>query len=351
MLKSNKGLVSIVLTLTLFCPPLSAWASRDISSYKEEKNVPEPLLMLDNYFTHHVLVAEKSTHLLHLFENRDGIPKHIKSYQMATGKKAGDKTFQGDHRTPEGVYFFTEFIPKAKLLERYGPKDGEIYGVGAFVMDYPNPIDRGIGKSGGGIWLHSTNDETRIDKGLDSRGCIVTANNDLKEISQYLELSRSSVVVVHELHYLKESTWKNTRDQLYQTVQSWLEAWRAEDLERYISFYHPKEYRDSRGGVAALKQYKRAVFQGGGAPQINLLDISILMPGDYAMVTFRQDYRSKNINDIGKKTLYLKRNEYYDWKIVSELWSKIPADEAINGTVAFRPSMRFFNDAPEVSAQ
>ncbi len=49
-------------------------------------------------------------------------------------------------------------------------------------MNYPNPIDQRLKKTGGGIWLHSTNDETRIEKGLDSRGCVVAANNDLKEI-------------------------------------------------------------------------------------------------------------------------------------------------------------------------
>ena len=49
-----------------------------------------------------------------------------------------------------------------------------------------------------GIWLHSTNDETRIDKGLDSRGCVVAANNDLKEIAQFVELDKTNIVIVHD---------------------------------------------------------------------------------------------------------------------------------------------------------
>src|SRR5690606_14647105 len=57
--------------------------------------LPAPLLELDDLFAHHVLVAEKSTHQLHLFQNDNGYPKLVKTVQMATGKKAGDKLFQG----------------------------------------------------------------------------------------------------------------------------------------------------------------------------------------------------------------------------------------------------------------
>ena len=145
---------------------------------------PSSLLLLDDYFSHHIIIAEKSTHTLHLYRNDKGTPVHLKSYKMATGKKPGDKIFQGDHRTPEGIYFITDFIPRQELLDRYG-KEGEIYGVGAFVTNYPNPIDHLEKKTGSGIWLHSTNDETRIEKGLDSRGCVVTANQHLIDISSY----------------------------------------------------------------------------------------------------------------------------------------------------------------------
>ena len=130
-------------------------------------------MYLDDFFSHHILIAEKSTHQLHLFRNKGSYPEHIKTYQMATGKKAGNKFFQGDHKTPEGVYQFTNFLTHEDLIKRHG-KAGEIYGVGAFVMNYPNPIDQRLQKTGGGIWLHSTNDETRIEKGLDSRAVSYT---------------------------------------------------------------------------------------------------------------------------------------------------------------------------------
>ena len=315
---------------------------------KSDQLYPSALVHLDPLFSHHVLVAEKSTHTIHVFRNDSSYPKHIISFQMATGKKAGDKIFQGDYRTPEGVYFLTDFISHEELLKRQG-QQGEIYGVGAFVLDYPNAMDQSSGKTGGGIWIHSTNDETRIEKGLDSRGCIVTANSDLIEISKFIELNRTAVVVVQELTYLKKDAWEQMRSGLTDSLKLWLEAWQQEDFEKYISSYH-KDFKDPiRGSLNSFGQYKKAVFAAPGAPQVGIDNISILYSGRYAVVTFVQDYVSNTIKDKGRKTLYFKRDEFYNWRIVSEQWTKTGIPET-DEQVAFQPSMRFFksNDPVQI---
>ena len=312
-----------------------------------ESVLPAHLLNMDQFFAHHVIVAEKSTHSLYIYGQKDGGPVLVKKYLMATGKKAGDKIFQGDHRTPEGVYYLTDFLTHQDLLNRHG-KQGEIYGVGAFVLNYPNPMDNQEGKTGGGIWLHSTNDETRIEKGLDSRGCIVTANSDLIDIARYIELNRTPIIVVHELKYLNKERWTSKREKLLKTVNTWAQAWRNEDFDSYINSYH-KEFSDpNKGGLSAFRTYKKAVFAQPGKPEVEITDLSILQAGDYVMATFKQEYKSNTIEDIGRKTLYLKQDEYYNWKIVSEKWSKhgILTEETHNDTTnqvaSFRPSQRFF---------
>lgn len=324
------------LTLTSLILTLCAFA-------QAEDFYPAPLLHMDNAFSHHVLVAEKNTHTLYLFKNDGEVPVLQKKYQMATGKKSGDKSFQGDHRTPEGVFFFTDFINHQQLLDRHG-KQGEIYGVGAFVMDYPNPIDRAKGKTGSGIWLHSTNDETRIDKGLDSRGCLVTHNQMLIELSEYIELHRTPMIVTHDLKYLSKQTWKKNKNAINSVVEGWVNSWQNEDLTSYLSFYHKKEFRDSsRGSYYPFAAYKKAVFSAPGKPVVDIKNLSIMQAGDYAIAVFMQDYQSATIKDLGRKILYLKKDEYYNWKIVSEQWTKNgvgPQDRSEN--VAFRPEMRFF---------
>ena len=335
--RANKTLFMIPIAIVVFC------CAFGVTHAQTSGVMPINIYQMDDTYTHHILLAEKSTHTLYLYQNNQGIPQLIKQFQMVSGKKAGDKTFQGDFRTPEGIYFLTEFIPHQSLLERFG-KDGEIYGVGAFAMDYPNPIDRRQSKTGGGIWLHSTNDETRIDKGLDSRGCLVVANLDLKNLSQYIELNRTVVIIVHDIHLWNSLTWKTERKSLLDTFNNWLESWNNEDFNNYISSYHSHEFQDSiRGNFNQFKEYKRAVFQNPGRPEIKARDVSAFVTERYAMINFTQDYASDKITDIGRKTLYLKKDEYYNWKIVNENWSK-SGNPSGPEQVAFRPSMRFFKD-------
>ena len=310
-----------------------------------EEFYPENLIQLDPIFNHHVIIAEKSTHQMHLFEYEEGYPRLVKSYDMATGKVKGDKQFSGDHKTPEGIYTIRNFIPRDKLLKRYG-KEGEIYGVGAFTLDYPNSIDLMNKKTGGGIWLHSTNDESRISKGLDSRGCVVVANNHLKEVSSYLEMNKTTFIIVDKISYLKKELWLKERLSIKTQLKTWLESWKKEDLNKYISHYSKSNfYSRFKGGYKKYKKYKKSVFWQKGSPDIQISQMSIFKHKDYLRIRFIQDYRSSRIKDTGLKTLYMKKNNNYEWKIVREIWNKhnFSFDKLkYRANSTFRPSMRFF---------
>jgi murein L,D-transpeptidase YafK len=301
--------------------------------------LPSNILMMDSKFSHHVILVEKATHKLHLYENFGTIPKLVKTFSTATGKFKGDKKSNGDHKTPEGIYTIYEFLSKQELLRRHG-KYAEIYGSGAFPMDYPNFIDKREGKTGGGIWLHSTDDDNRISKGLDSRGCVVVQNQDLKDISKYIELNHTPIIVVQDVFFLSQTTWERNRKDINSAVQKWANAWQIKDFQTYISSYDSEQFHDKKhGSYQGYRNYKRAVFSRPDTPEIKLDFISIFATADYAVVLLQQDYRSPVINDIGKKTLYLKKDKNYDWKIVGEVWSAIP-----ESNVAFSPSKRFFEE-------
>lgn len=301
--------------------------------------LPSNILMMDDKFSHHVILVEKATHQLHLFENSSSTPTLIKSYSTATGKFKGDKFINGDHKTPEGIYTIYEFLSDAELHRRHG-KYADIYGSGAFPMDYPNFIDDRQGKTGGGIWLHSTDDDSRISKGLDSKGCVVLQNSDLKDISKYIELEHTPIIVVQDVLYLSKPTWDRNRKEIGDAVTKWAKAWQSKDFDSYISSYDSNSFYDrSKGNFTSYKSYKKAVFSRPDSPAIKLDFISIMANLDYAVVHLQQDYRSQVINDIGKKTLYLKKDANYEWKIVGELWSK-----AGHTSANFKPSNRFFKE-------
>lgn len=304
-----------------------------------EEYLPSNILMLDSKFAHHVMLVEKATHKLHLYENNDTRPRLVKTFNMATGKFKGDKTTSGDHKTPEGIYTLYEFLAKEELLRRHG-KYGEIYGAGAFPMDYPNLVDSRAGKSGGGIWLHSTDDDKRIEKGLDSRGCVVLANADLKEISQYIDLNRTQIIIVQDIFHLNKVTWERNRGDISKAVTKWYTAWQNKDFNTYIEAYDEKNFHDkSKGNYHSYKAYKKAVFSRPDKPTIKFDYLSILANENYAVVTLQQEYHSNVINDTGKKTLYMKKDANYDWKIVGELWEKVDHEPA-----KFTPAKRFFKD-------
>ena len=228
--------------------------------------LPANILQMDAFFNHHILIAEKATHQLFLFEyNPGGAPILIKKFPMATGKVRGNKEFQGDHKTPEGIYRFTSFIPRDNLLKRYG-KEGEIYGAGAFVMNYPNPHDKLQRKTGSGIWLHSTNDETRIEKGRDSRGCVVVANDHLKEISTFIELQKTSIIVVEKIEYLRKETWIKERRELNDFINTWLRSWQEENIDVYLSHYSTQHFKTpTKKNFKSYGRYKSMVFSSPGS--------------------------------------------------------------------------------------
>jgi len=324
MIKISTITVSILLTINAFA----------------DEYLPEVIYQLDDRFAHHVLVVEKSTHKLFLYENSSEVPKLLKTYQVATGKITGNKTIQGDKKTPEGIYRFQQFHSGQNLVEKYG-KAGLIYGAGAFTMNYPNTIDRRKDKTGGGIWLHSTDDDTRVSKGLDSKGCVVATDADLKDISQYIDLQNTPIIVTQNLTFLRKATWLDNKKDLTDTLVTWANAWKDKDFNTYINQYSKDRFlSNTKGNYFGYSRYKKAVFARKDTPSINFNNISILNFKTYAVITMVQNYNSSVIQDVGKKTLYLQRDDQYNWKIVSEEWERLPA----NTNLAFTPKMRFFTE-------
>ena len=76
-----------------------------------------------------------------------------------------------------------------------------------------------------------------------------------------------------------------------------------------------------------------------GQPGVEVSNLSFLEYNGYAFVSFVQGYKSNSIDDEGKKTLVLKQDSAYDWKIVSETFAQMPKENKM----AFTPSNRFFN--------
>lgn len=299
------------------------------------------ILQTDPYFSHHVILVEKSTHRLFLYENDNGSPRLIRQFDVATGKSKGDKKVQGDRKTPEGIYFINNFLSDNFLLKKYG-NYAKIYGIGAFPLNYPNVYDKLEKKTGGGIWLHSTDDDNRVSKKLDSRGCVVLKKDDLLRVSRFLDIHNKTPVIIVEKAYLQDKRSQlEEKSSILNFIISWQQAWKSQSLYPYISHYDSKKYRDRvHGSFAKFLRYKKQVFSKQDRPLISFSHHSIFVNDDYAIVQMLQDYQSLKLKDTGKKTLYLQKDDRYNWKIVAEHWEKVHLP-----LKKFNPNQQYFTNA------
>ena len=118
-----------------------------------------------------VVAVDKSRQRFFLMEKGKS-----RDYLCTTGQAQGDKQVRGDLKTPEGVYFVVR-----KRTERL---DFEEYGGEAYILDYPNPVDRLRGKTGSGIRVHSRG---RAITPFESRGCVVLNLKDIAEVGPELK--------------------------------------------------------------------------------------------------------------------------------------------------------------------
>lgn len=107
----------------------------------------------------------------------------IKTYQVSIGKNPkGHKVFEGDNKTPEGIYFINDRNPKSGYHKNLG-------------VSYPNETDKAtakkIGKSAGGdIKIHGLPNGifgliNKLHRLFGStNGCIMVTNAEVDELYQ-----------------------------------------------------------------------------------------------------------------------------------------------------------------------
>ena len=114
----------------------------------------------------------------------------VRSYDISLGNQPiGHKQFEGDGKTPEGVYF----------IDRFNPRSAFHLSVG---ISYPNAQDRAFAESqgrhpGGDIFIHGRGPQGNylFPQARDwTAGCIAVTDEEIQEIYAMLQL-RTPVVI------------------------------------------------------------------------------------------------------------------------------------------------------------
>lgn len=251
----------------------------------------------------YALLADASRARLYLFENVDGEPRLKRDYYMTIGRNGTDKRVEGDKRTPIGVYQIIQQLPRTQLAD--------LYGDGAFPLNYPNAWDQVQGRGGHGIWLHGVPSDTYSRPPRSSDGCVVVTNPDLTELSRYIQVGVTPVVIVDRADWVDRHTWERSRAQLLDRLSQWQQDWQARDADGFLDHYAP-DFLQGRGrGWAASK--KRNI-ENKDWIKVDVRDVSLFIypGGEMAYTEFVQDYASDRLSSTSRKQLF--------WKLLDGHW-------------------------------
>ncbi len=261
-----------------------------------------------------LLVCEKETKTLYIFYQSAGKLSLVKAYPCLIGANDQDKKKNGDLATPVGLYFFLRYIPGKSLAENYG--------YGAYVLNYPNALDRREGRDGTGIWLHGHSASKSFgSEVLNSKGCIVVSNDALKEMTGYVRANGTPIVIVNKLTFTKEQSQRELAKELTAFIDSWRKGWESRNVQRYMSHYAPEFVSADGMSYHAFRKHKEKVNKGKKFIRVATDDLMILLPpereGKFAVARFNQRYQSSNFKTEINKILYLKKGQG-GWHIIGE---------------------------------
>lgn len=281
-----------------------------------EAKIPD-LLIAPNQQQKHIIVIDTDKSRLYVYQNENGKLKYLNDFYVTVGKNGLEKQSEGDKRTPLGVYFTS-----AKLTQPLS----DLYGDGAYPLNYPNEWDKLHQRKGSGIWLHGTPRDTYSRPPRASDGCIVLTNQDLKSLGSILSLGKTPVIIAKSINWLndQENTKADASEQEKQaldaSIAQWLSDWREQDTTQYLSHYS-RDFLSNGLNYQQWAEHKSRVQAAKPDIKIDISNMSMFTyPGSskkLVVVDFTQSFKSAHLNNQMQKRQYW-LYEDHTWKIVYE---------------------------------
>ena len=273
--------------------------------------LPKSFVQMDNKHKYAIIV-DLTLPRLYIFENDNGVPKQIADFYATIGKNGIGKLVEGDQRTPIGVYFASGFIEPEELPD--------LYGDGAFPINYPNAWDRRNGHTGYGIWIHGTPSDTYSRPPRDSDGCVIVSNQDLNTIAPYITAGRTPVVLTENIEWISQQEWITQQGEFQQHVEQWRRDWESRNPDLYLSHYS-RDYEGLGKSYDDWVAYKQRVNSSKTYIKVGMSETSMFRytnGNNILVVTFEQNYRSNDVKRKTRKRQYWKKEEDGRWRIFYE---------------------------------
>lgn len=294
-------LLTLLLIILWAALPTAGSASQKVDN---DGLVPAPFLKWPEKGSDHAVLVDKSQQKVFIYK-KDAPTGPVKAYACSTGENDGKKSRQNDRKTPEGIYFFVNVFEQKDLAP--------IYGTRAFPLDYPNPVDRREGRDGYGIWFHGLNKPL---KPRDTNGCVALANQDIEDLSSYIRLNDTPVVISSKAEFIEPERLNREREELEKLIEEWRKAWEGKQVERYMSYYSP-QFTSGKKNWKEWKEYKTRLARQYREIRVQLDNLGLFRNDGTAMAIFNQQYSTSAFDSKGIKRLFLQQNSS-QWKIVGE---------------------------------
>lgn len=269
---------------------------------------PAPLLRLPASVEHALLVDLSAARLFVVSRDGSGL-RVTRDLYAAMGSAGFGKQVEGDNRTPIGVYRIESWIDGGELPD--------LYGSGAYPVDYPNDWDRHRDRTGHGIWLHGVPGDTYARLPRSSEGCVTMANDDLEGLDPMVTTGNTPVILAERIEWLPPATIEARTARFEQRVEDWRRAWMSGDTDALMAFYAP-DFNDGTRDREAFEAHKRAVSRDKEWIDIAVSDLAIYeYPGEenLRLVSFHQRYSSDTYASHSVKRQYWRLQPDGHWRI------------------------------------
>ncbi len=281
------------------------------SSPVNESNLPLDLIQISETeaFSPYVMMVDKGSRQISVYERAGASIRKVISYQADIGKRDGNKQKRDDHRTPEGIYFFTKKITPPEI-----PFD--LYGSRAFITDYPNFFDSSDGKTGSGIWLHAIPDSVALTRG--SRGCVVVRDEAIRELEKFVKLGETPILIYDKVDYASKEAHDQKREEISAFIETWRKSWESESLTDYLANYS-NNFTGNGMNLGQWKSHKERLKGKYKFIKVGFDQPYILLNRDQLVLKTLQTYQSDRHKDYGIKTIYA-RKVAGKYQILREDW-------------------------------
>jgi murein L,D-transpeptidase YafK len=276
--------------------------------FSVEPGLPSIIVLSDHIAN--VVVVDLSKGLFSLLEHKDGELFLVKTVDTSIGKQGYDKFYEGDKKTPIGIYKIIGYKPDKTIAAKYG--------IGAFPLDYPNTWDKKRSRTGSGIWIHGMYKSMISRPPRDSDGCVVLNNDDLFSIFDQL-LDKNTPVILAENAPLDYLVKTDSNEDFVDVFNSWISTWESRDVEKYLGFYSA-DFDNEGKNFNQWATHKRRVNRQKTFIDIDAEKLSVFdypSEDNLRLVEFYQDYKSNNYNGAAWKRQFWSQQDGA-WQIVYE---------------------------------